>query len=524
MTEHIRRFLHRILSRFDAWFDRVYGWKHNPLYHSGALVVLSFIILLVTGVYLLLFYRIGSPYESVARITAQPLAGRWIRTLHRYASDLAVMAAAVHALRMFVQRRTWGPRAQAWISGLVLLLVFFICGWTGYVMVWDLQAQLLAVEGARLLDVLPIFSEPIGRGFAGDQPMRPAFFFLNLFAHILFPIGIGLILWIHVARVARPQLLPPRRLLWWTVGSITALSVVWPVKMALEADLLRVVQDAPLDVFYGFWVPLSRAMPAGAYWVFGATVMILPLFIPRLQKPKHDAFPGPSVVDERRCTGCEQCYHDCPYEAIAMIPREDDREGFVARVDPALCVSCGICTASCAPMSVGPPGWTGRDQLVEVKAFVAREDPGPEDVVLLACDRGAGGIGALRSFEGAPIYRTACVGSVHTSVIEYLIRAGTGGLLVVSCPPRDCWNREGVAWLEERVHHDREAELKARVDRKRLRITFAALAERKVIVAELEDFRREVRAMAAATIEEEIGIDAECETPEVSVALDGLRS
>ena len=145
MTEHIRRFLHRILSRFDAWFDRVYGWKHNPLYHSGALVVLSFIILLVTGVYLLLFYRIGSPYESVARITAQPLAGRWIRTLHRYASDLAVMAAAVHALRMFVQRRTWGPRAQAWISGLVLLLVFFICGWTGYVMVWDLQAQLLAV-------------------------------------------------------------------------------------------------------------------------------------------------------------------------------------------------------------------------------------------------------------------------------------------------------------------------------------------------------------------------------------------
>ena len=74
------------------------------------------------------------------------------------------------------------------------------------------------------------------------------------------------------------------------------------------------------------------------------------------------------------------------------------------------------------------------------------------------------------------------------------------------------------------MHHDREAELKARVDRKRLRITFAALAERKAIVAELEDFRREVRAMAAATIEEEIGIDAECETPEVSVALDGLRS
>lgn len=83
-------------------------------------------------------------------------------------------------------------------------------------MVWDVQAQLLAVEGARLMDVLPFFSEPIGRGFAGDQPVRPAFFFLNLFAHILLPIGVGLILWIHVARIARPALLPPRRLLWWS--------------------------------------------------------------------------------------------------------------------------------------------------------------------------------------------------------------------------------------------------------------------------------------------------------------------
>jgi coenzyme F420-reducing hydrogenase delta subunit len=164
-------------------------------------------------------------------------------------------------------------------------------------------------------------------------------------------------------------------------------------------------------------------------------------------------------------------------------------------------------------MRVGPPGWTGRDQLVEVKAFVAREKPGPEDVVLLACDRGAGDVGELGSFEGAPIYRAACVGSVHTSVIEYLIQTGAGGLLIVSCPPRDCWNREGVSWLEERVHHDREAELKARVDRKRLRITFAALAERKAIAVELEDFRREVRAMAAATGEEEIEIDTECETP-----------
>ena len=40
----------------------------------------------------------------------------------------------------------------------------------------------------------------------------------------------------------------------------------------------------------------------------------------------------------------------------------------VARVDPQLCVSCGICAGSCAPMGVGPRGriWIARDQLLIV--------------------------------------------------------------------------------------------------------------------------------------------------------------
>ena len=104
-----------------------------------------------------------------------------MRGLHRFASDAAVVAAAVHALRLFVQGRSWGPRTLAWVSGLILLFVIFVCGWTGYVMVWDIQAEVLAREGARLLDVLPIFSEPISRGFVGERPIPAAFFFLNLF-------------------------------------------------------------------------------------------------------------------------------------------------------------------------------------------------------------------------------------------------------------------------------------------------------------------------------------------------------
>ena len=145
----LRRLAWRPLSAIDGALNRLYGWRFNPLYQSGALAVVLLLVVAVTGLYLLVFYRIGAPYESVERITSQAWTGRWIRGLHRYASDAALVAVGVHAVRMFAQGRSWGPRALAWISGVVLTGLVLLCGWTGYVMVWDVQAQFLAVAGAH---------------------------------------------------------------------------------------------------------------------------------------------------------------------------------------------------------------------------------------------------------------------------------------------------------------------------------------------------------------------------------------
>lgn len=523
LTRGVQRSLRAAFARVDRGFNSLYTWRYNPLYHSGALVVACFVVLLVTGLYLLLFYRIGAPYASVARITDQMLVGRWIRSLHRYVSDLAILAAAVHAVRMLAQGRSWGPRMLAWVSGVVLLFVFFVCGWTGYVMVWDTQAHVLAVEGARLFDEIPIFSAPIARAFAGERAMPGAFFFLNLFAHIALPVGVALILWIHVSRLARTYLLPPRRLLWGMVGLFTVASVVWPVAMTPEADLLRIPGLTHFDVVFGFWLPVAQALGPGRMWVTFLAVGAVALAIPWLTRPAPERVPSPSVVNERLCTGCEQCYHDCPYEAIAMVPREDGRAGFVARVDPAKCVSCGICAGSCAPMGVGPALRTGRDQLAAVQEFIRRTRPEPAEVVVVACERGAGGAAARERFGGAPVFGVSCAGSLHTSVVEYLVRAGAGGVLVVSCPPRDCWNREGVTWLEERVHHGREAELQARVDRRRVRLASAGEGEPLRVAAELAAFRADVAALGAGAAEQDIDIDTLCDVPEVSAAEEVAR-
>jgi ferredoxin len=500
--------------------NRLYGWRLNPLYHSGALVVVSLVVMLVTGLYLLLFYRIGAPYESVGRITDQVWAGRWIRALHRYASDLAVLAAIVHAFRMFAQRRTWGPRTLAWISGLFLLFVIYVCGWTGYVMIWDQQAQLLAAEGARLMDALPLFSEPLGRAFVGDGTIPAAFFFLNLFLHIALPIGVALVLWLHVSRISGPALLPPRRLLWGSVILLTALSLFWPVGMDAPADPFRLPGRVPLDWFYSFWLPFSQRLSPAAVWAalgVGATALLL---VPALTRPRAEQRPAPSVVEQRYCTGCNQCAVDCPYEAITMVERTDGREYLVAQVDPALCVSCGICAGSCAPMGVGPPLRTGRDQLEEVRSFIADRAPGPDDVVILACENGAGRVAAGPELNGAPVYAVDCVGNLHTSVIELLVRSGVGGVVIASCPPRDCWNRLGPFWMEQRVYYEREAELQERVDRDRVRVVYAGEAERPVVEAGLDAFRRDIARLSAAESERDIEIDTECEVTPLEEAVD----
>jgi ferredoxin len=494
------------LGRADAGLNRLYGSRFNPLYHSGAVVVALLVVLIVTGLYLLVFYRVGSPYASMERIQDQLWAGRWIRSLHRFASDAAIPAILVHALRLLLEGKSWGQRTMAWVTGVMLVGVFMVCGWTGYVMVWDIQAQVIAVEGARLLDVLPIVSEPISRTFVGERPLGSAFFFMNLFLHVALPIGLGVLLWLHVARVARPVLLPPRRVTWSVVGLLFAASVLWPVGLAPEADLFRIPGSAPFDIFYTFWIPVTTAMSPWAVWTVGGVLVGGLVLVPLWTRPRAEQRPGPSEVNERLCTGCEQCVLDCPYEAITMVERTDGRPGLAARVDPGLCVSCGICAGSCAPMGVGPPGRTGRDQLGEVSAFLATRRPGERDVVLIGCTRGAGGIADLERFEGAHVLPVRCAGSLHTSVIESLLRGGVGGVMVVSCPAGGCWNREGATWVEARMYHEREAELQARVDRRRVRLVEAGAFEHTRVQHELAAFRTALLGSGITGAGEEIDI------------------
>jgi len=491
----------RLLVLADRLGDRLYGWRFNPLYQSGAIVVALYLVLLVTGLWLTVCYRVGSPWESVARVTGDPWFGNWVRGLHRYASDLAVVATAVHAWRMFAEGRSWGARTLAWVSGAVLLLLLFVCGWTGYVMVWDTFGQHLAREGARMFDALPVLSEPTGRAFTGEQPVPTVFFFINLFAHIGIPLAMGVAFWLHVKRLQRPVLLPPRPLLWGTIAVLATVALAWPLAMAPKADPFVLPDRVPADVFFTFWLPFTRRLGGGTALLLAIAAGLALVSVPLVTARRGKAALPPSAVDEDLCSGCTQCAVDCPYGAITMVERPGSRPG-LASVDPSLCVSCGICSGSCAPMGVGPPGRTGRDQLAAARAFLGRAGRRQGEIVVIGCQNAAGRWPAT-AWAGAVPYPVTCAGNLHSSVIEVLLRGGCDGVLVVTCPPRDCWHREGPRWLTERVYHGREAELQERVDRARVRVVHIGAGEvhrgRDVVTEFVEEIRRLAdRATAAA--------------------------
>lgn len=500
----------RPLAAADALLNRLYGSSFNPLYQSGTIAVALLLVLLVTGLWLVFFYRIGSPWESVARITEDRWIGNWMRGVHRYASDAAVVATLIHALRITLQHRTWGPRALAWVTGLVLLGMVLLCGVTGFVLVWDAFGRALAVETARILDALPILSEPVSRAFTGERPVPGVFFFLTLFVHLAVPLGMGLALWLHVSRIARPTLLPPRRVSWGISGLLLAAALLLPLGMEPEGDAFALPARLTADWLYAWWLPLTTLLSPGLVWLGGGALAAALLLVPRWSRPAPGERPA-SSVDEALCVGCRQCAWDCPYEAIAMVPREDGRAELVARVDPDRCVSCGICAGSCAPMGVGPPGRTGRDQLERVRGFLAEPDRRPGELVAIACEHGAGTLDEVIRREGAVTYPVDCAGNLHTSVVELMIRGGAGGVVVLPCRARDCRNREGPRWLQGRMFEGREAELQDRVDRRRVAVSAAGAAEPDAVVAALRGLAASVAELDRPSAESRPEPDTSCE-------------
>jgi ferredoxin/cytochrome c2 len=456
------RFLERLTLKAERPVGKAVGSPRlNPLYHTGTITVFLFGIVLLTGVYLTAFFQYGfdASYEAVSRMEANP-ANRLIRAIHRYASVAMVVTSLLHGWRTFFQDRFRGARWVAWVSGVAMMVLLWVIGVTGYWLIWDERTQVLngvftrAVSGSKT-----------GLDFLIDNLVSPVaetgwpFILLLFLIHVGLSVGIGVLIWVHLKRLSRAKLLPPR--FWMTLigGAIVIASLVWPLGMlpALNADQLP--GSFPLDPFYLFLMPAGLELSPVILWGGFVLVTGIVTAVPWLLRRKK---LDPIVVHEDRCTGCTLCVADCPYRALEMVPRENDAKyRQLAIVHEDLCVSCGVCIGSC-PTEALTLGDVPAEALWHEARRLAVSGDAPR--LIITCERHAlqgarGKIGesavALAGDDTAHVIPVTCVGMVHPGLIGAALDAGAGDVQIVGCPPADCANREGNTWLQARLDRTR---------------------------------------------------------------------
>jgi len=487
-------------------FDRLFGPALNPVAQLGALGFFFFWIVAVSGIYLFIFFDTGieRAYESIEYLTIN----HWyhagvMRSLHRYASDLMVVMVVVHLSREFAYDHYRGTRWFSWFTGLPIIWLLYTSGITGYWLVWDKLGQYVAIVTSELLDWLPIFGEPIARNFISTGTLTSRFFTLMVFMHVAVPLFLLFIMWVHILRISRPKVNPPRALALLSLLALVAVSLWKPALSQGRVDLAKAPAEVGLDWFYLPLYPLSDLWGKGAVWAFlGAFSLMIALmpWLPPLRRAR------PAEINLDHCNGCARCMEDCPYEAIRMVPRSD-RLPFPtqAQVNASLCVACGICMGACpssTPFRRSEDLKTGidlpdyslqvlRDQVVAAAARLK----GPARVLVLACRHGggarhAGGVAAL-----------PCVAMVPPSLIDFVLsKSLADGVVVAGCAENACYNRLGAAWTEQRFAGQRDPYLRARVPRERIKTIWVSALERRRFAEELAAFTAAVAKLPPARL------------------------
>jgi ubiquinol-cytochrome c reductase cytochrome b subunit len=169
----------RALEGTGAWLDdrlhgargvRVLLRKVFPDHWSfllGEIVLYSFIILLLTGTFLTLWFqpsmtdiiyhgsyvplrgvRMSEAYASTLHISFDVRGGLLIRQIHHWAADLFMAGIFAHMLRVFFTGAYRKPREINWLIGITLLTLGLLEGLFGY----SLPDDLLSGAGLRILE------------------------------------------------------------------------------------------------------------------------------------------------------------------------------------------------------------------------------------------------------------------------------------------------------------------------------------------------------------------------------------
>ena len=263
----------------------------------GEIALYSFVILVLTGVYLALFFqasdaevvyhggyraldgiKMSEAYRSVLHITFGVPAGLLIRQMHHWAADIFIGAIVAHLARIFFTAAYRRPREINWVIGLTLLVLALANGFFGYSLLGDLLSGAGLRVGYSIMLSVPIIGPWLAfLALGGTVPangMTSHMFDMHIF---VIPVAISVLLTAHLGIIWRQMHTNypgPRRNNRTIVGSrlwpsYTAKSLgLFFLLFGVVAALGGLVQIDPVWI-YGPYDPAAIAPGAQPDWYLG---------------------------------------------------------------------------------------------------------------------------------------------------------------------------------------------------------------------------------------------------------------
>ncbi len=125
-------------------------------YYWGGISLFLFLVQCFTGVLLLVYYRPGADaYESVRQITFVMHFGWLIRSAHSWSANLMIFSILVHMFSVFFMKAYRKPRELGWLSGMALLGLASVFGFSGYLLPMDELSYFATKVGLQIPVAIP---------------------------------------------------------------------------------------------------------------------------------------------------------------------------------------------------------------------------------------------------------------------------------------------------------------------------------------------------------------------------------
>jgi ubiquinol-cytochrome c reductase cytochrome b subunit len=196
--------LNRVLAT-EYWIPK----NINFLWAMGMILAITFAILLVSGIFLLMYYQpnIHTAFDSVNYTIMREVDFGWLwRHVHAVAASVVFLIIYIHMLTGIYYGSYKKGREMIWISGMLLFVAFSAEAFSGYMLPWGQMSYWAGMVITNLFAGGSLHADGLVEWIRGDYV--PAQAFLNRFfmLHVLLiPVAILGLIGLHFGALRIPH-------------------------------------------------------------------------------------------------------------------------------------------------------------------------------------------------------------------------------------------------------------------------------------------------------------------------------